>query len=168
MVTSSSNQHTVRDYIMEAMLQLLEKRSFESITITELVQRAGVSRNSFYRNFRDKENVITQYLVEQKAIWWEKFCQDPNRQIILEIFYFLDSLRPLILLLQKNDLLCLLEDSLRIDPEERQKECRGEQYRQAAAIGMVWGLAKEWICFGMEETPAELIAMFADVQNKTR
>lgn len=167
MPTPFSSQNTVREYIIEAMLQLLEKKGFDSITITELVQRAGVSRNSFYRNFRDKEDVITQYLVEQKAIWWERFCKHSNRQVVLEVFQFLDSLRPLILLLQKNDLLYLLEESLRISPEERQKECRSEQYRQAAAVGMIWGLAKEWISFGMEESPAQLMAMFADAQNKT-
>ena len=35
-------------YIITAMLQLMQKKAFDHISITELCRKAGVSRMSFY------------------------------------------------------------------------------------------------------------------------
>lgn len=52
-----ANQLT-RECIETALLLLLEHKSFESITITELTQKAGVSRPAFYRNYDSKEAIL--------------------------------------------------------------------------------------------------------------
>lgn len=44
--------------IQRAMIQMLQAKSFQSITIKELVERAGVSRSAFYRNYQTKEEVL--------------------------------------------------------------------------------------------------------------
>lgn len=44
--------------IQSAMIQLLEKKDFRSITIKEVVERAGVSRSAFYRSYQSKEEVL--------------------------------------------------------------------------------------------------------------
>lgn len=44
--------------IQRAMIQLLQAKSFQAITIKELVERAGVSRSAFYRNYQTKEEVL--------------------------------------------------------------------------------------------------------------
>ncbi|MBM7642252.1 TetR/AcrR family transcriptional regulator [Streptococcus loxodontisalivarius] len=41
-----------------ALLQLLENKSLKQLTISELVSKAGVSRNAFYRNFTSKEAIL--------------------------------------------------------------------------------------------------------------
>ena len=41
-----------------SLLQLLEKKDLKKITISELVQRAGVSRAAFYRNYGSKEEIL--------------------------------------------------------------------------------------------------------------
>ena len=43
--------------IMISMLDLLREKKFEKISIIEIIEHAGVSRNSFYRNFKDKEDI---------------------------------------------------------------------------------------------------------------
>ena len=43
--------HPTYDRICEAMLDLMETRPFEEVSVTELCARAGVSRTSFYRHF---------------------------------------------------------------------------------------------------------------------
>lgn len=40
------------------MLQLLDKKDLKKITISELVERAGVSRAAFYRNYESKEELL--------------------------------------------------------------------------------------------------------------
>lgn len=51
-----------RECIEEALLDLLKTRPFDQITITELTQRAGVSRNAYYRNYASKEDILDGYL----------------------------------------------------------------------------------------------------------
>lgn len=52
-----ANQLT-RESIETALLFLLEKKELAQISISELVQKAGVSRNAFYRNYKSKEEIL--------------------------------------------------------------------------------------------------------------
>lgn len=45
----------VIECITTALLEMMRKQSFDSITITDLTKRAGVGRVSFYRNFTSKK-----------------------------------------------------------------------------------------------------------------
>lgn len=51
------NQLT-RESIETALLFLLEKKDMRHISISELVRKAGVSRNAFYRNYKSKEEIL--------------------------------------------------------------------------------------------------------------
>lgn len=50
-----------RDYLTTALLQLLETHDLATITVTQVVKRAGVSRMAFYRNFTTLSDVLTAY-----------------------------------------------------------------------------------------------------------
>jgi AcrR family transcriptional regulator len=52
----------VRDELMDAALKLLADRGFEETTIDQIVAAAGVSRRTFFRYFRSKEDVIIEFL----------------------------------------------------------------------------------------------------------
>ena len=58
----------VRESITGALLELMKKQEFEDITISDLVNRAGVGRASFYRNYISKEDVLKKEL--EKIIKW--------------------------------------------------------------------------------------------------
>ena len=47
-----------RQWIVEALLQLMETMPFREISVTDLTKKAGVSRLTFYRNFESKEDVL--------------------------------------------------------------------------------------------------------------
>ncbi|GGX34740.1 TetR family transcriptional regulator [Streptomyces noursei] len=49
-----------RALLRSALIELIEERGFDRLTVGEITQRAVVSRAAFYRNYRDK-----YYLVEQ-------------------------------------------------------------------------------------------------------
>ena len=50
MSTKNSNFFS-RDCMVQALIQLLKTKSLSNITITELTERAGVSRMTYYRNY---------------------------------------------------------------------------------------------------------------------
>ena len=68
----------IRESITEALLLLMQVQPFAQITITDLVQKAGVSRVSFYRNFESKEDVLLCRLDETARSWWASFPEEPE------------------------------------------------------------------------------------------
>src|SRR6267154_2005138 len=46
--------------LREALIELIEERGFEALTIGELTERAMVSRAAFYRNYQDKYDLVEQ------------------------------------------------------------------------------------------------------------
>lgn len=50
--------------LREALIELIEERGFEALTIGELTERAMVSRASFYRHYADKYALVEQIFAE--------------------------------------------------------------------------------------------------------
>ena len=57
-------RHVVKDYYTGAMLELLKRKPFSDITVSDLVRKSGASRASFYRNYESKEQIVDEYLEE--------------------------------------------------------------------------------------------------------
>ena len=55
----------VRECITSALFSLMEKYPFEEITVTDIINKAGVSRMGFYRNYSSKENVVESFVLEK-------------------------------------------------------------------------------------------------------
>jgi len=53
-----------RKLLREALIELIEERGFEALTIGEITERAMVSRAAFYRNYRDKYDLVEQIFEE--------------------------------------------------------------------------------------------------------
>ncbi|WP_339315889.1 TetR/AcrR family transcriptional regulator [Paenibacillus sp. FSL R10-2734] len=49
---------TAKEVICEAFLELLSERSFQDLSVKEIVQRAQISRSTFYLHFTDKFELI--------------------------------------------------------------------------------------------------------------
>lgn len=60
----------VTEHITAAMLSLLKEKPLVEITISELCDRAGVGRTSFYRNFQEKEDILKEYIRRMFQAWW--------------------------------------------------------------------------------------------------
>lgn len=62
---SNNNFH---EYVIEsiylATIKLLDTKDLKDISITEIIKKAGVSRMSFYRNFKRKEDILINHLVK--------------------------------------------------------------------------------------------------------
>ncbi|MEP7288579.1 MAG: TetR/AcrR family transcriptional regulator [Chloroflexota bacterium] len=50
--------------LREALIELIEERGFDALTVGELTSRAMVSRAAFYRNYRDKYDLVEQIFEE--------------------------------------------------------------------------------------------------------
>ncbi len=53
-----------RDYIIEAFFILMKSKKMDDISIQEICNKAGVSRVTFYRNFKTKFDIIDSYFTQ--------------------------------------------------------------------------------------------------------
>jgi AcrR family transcriptional regulator len=50
--------------LREALVELIEEQSFDTLTVGEITERAMVSRAAFYRNYQDKYDLVEQIFAE--------------------------------------------------------------------------------------------------------
>src|SRR5215218_2063844 len=53
--------------LREALIELIEERGFDALTIGEITARAMVSRAAFYRNYQDKYDLVEQIFEEARS-----------------------------------------------------------------------------------------------------
>lgn len=63
-VSNKESRKLTRESLETTLLLLLEKKPLNQITISELVAKAGVSRNAFYRNYKSKEAILESILTQ--------------------------------------------------------------------------------------------------------
>ncbi len=62
-IMNNSEKNTfVKNRITETFIKLLEQKRFDEISICEITDCAQVSRNSFYRNYSKKEDILVCYI----------------------------------------------------------------------------------------------------------
>lgn len=57
----------VKNIIASALLELCEIKSLEALTVKQILEKSGVSRQTFYNHFIDKNDLI-QYVYKEKII----------------------------------------------------------------------------------------------------
>lgn len=51
-----------RECMVTALMQLLKEKPLSAVSVSELTEKAGVSRMTYYRNYQSKEEIFTVYL----------------------------------------------------------------------------------------------------------
>lgn len=78
-----------REKIAIAFFQLLKDSSFEGITISEIVGLAQVSRNTYYRHFKNKMSILSFLLDDLIEDYFFKIEQlrEKNLACVLELYF---------------------------------------------------------------------------------
>ena len=150
----------IKECITEALVQLMEEKAIGSISITELVERAGVARVSYYRNFTSKENIIEEHLVFLIKEWGNKFEEtgDPSMFATTLLNHFYNHKR-FYLLLYKQNLSSMIYENIRSACQIEAETNNLEKYTKAMFAGAIFGWIDEWARQGMPETPEEIVLL---------
>ncbi|GHO99031.1 TetR family transcriptional regulator [Reticulibacter mediterranei] len=54
--------------LRDALLDLVEERGFDALTVSEIIERAMVSRTAFYRNYQDKYDLVERIFDDEMRI----------------------------------------------------------------------------------------------------
>lgn len=161
-----SNQEAnalTRESLEISLLQLLEKKELPKITISELVNRAGVSRSAFYRNYSSKEEIlegIFQGSIQRMVAPLSKYnVKTELYQIWLALFKEAKKEAYIISLAIDYNMEKLLEQAVFDFLEKRNK---GKKKELGSYMNSFWSSAlvsvlSKWIKDGMK-VPAEKIA----------
>lgn len=80
-----------QESLQEALFELMQFKSFASISISELSQRAGISRMGFYRNYDTKEAVLADYFdrcVDDFYRFWDALPPEKKQPEFISQAYF--------------------------------------------------------------------------------
>lgn len=80
-----------RFYIVQALFKLMNNYEYEKITVTDIAEKAGVGRATFYRYFKRKEDVLIYYFEHHTKhfIYNQRFyprCKDDYINIVKSVF----------------------------------------------------------------------------------
>lgn len=78
-----------KSWIYEAVMLLMDEKPYDKITVSDIVEKAGIARQTFYRNYGDKDDVIFEYLVNTfntELINMETSQKDDKQNNIVFIF----------------------------------------------------------------------------------
>ena len=101
-----------KNQISQALIELLNNKPLDLITIKELAKKAEISRTAFYNNFNNLDDVL-KYIYQRahKQIFKEKYSQLEyvySDEHILDMISFFDKNSKLLLVLIKWNLIELI------------------------------------------------------------
>jgi AcrR family transcriptional regulator len=166
-------------WIMESLIELMNKKTFEEITISELAAHADLGRRTFYRNFTSKEDVLKSYLqslikelIEHFSIYetlTPKICLHQIFKLCSDNKAFLTGLNKSkmlgFLLDEWNTALPIIHQMMidKIPDFPNQNNETALAYTLAFNTGGVWNVVSKWISSDMIQTPEEMTMIVMDL-----
>lgn len=166
------NQVT-RESLSIALIYLMNEKPFEKISITELVERAGVSRTAFYRNYTDKEDLLKEIgkaLIGKISELNEKH-KDTKSDFdwCLEVFQAIKEHKESFALFMNAGLTAkmLFNERAFVDvvyPSEDRKE----RYMLIASEAAFASIINTWFEEGMKESPEEMAELCLPIMRREK
>ena len=155
-----SNELT-RECIDMAMMYLMSEKPYESISISELTKRAGVSRTAFYRNYESKDDVLKEIgkivISSLSEILNKVKSPDDVHDTLVEFFTQIKKQRNYVELLAKADVsMKLLFPNAHMLENVFKAATQKDHYRMIAVDAALAGLIREWISNDYDLSPEEM------------
>lgn len=162
MSNEGRNAYVIK-HLTEALLSLLAKKPIGDISISELVEQAGVGRASFYRNYKCKEDILKSYLDTLFREWTDEFKENngmPLSELIRTMISHFEQHRPFYRLLNERGLTYLLKDTIIGICGPKPEYEKTQAYAAAFAAYALYGWIDVWFQRGMVETSDEIAELF--------
>lgn len=164
-----SVEERTKEYIVDAFFILIKNQSFEKISITDIIKKAGVGRATFYRHFKKKEDIIIYYLERNaKAFVFSQHyyprCKADHIETAKAVFSMLKDNKQAFQLMRKAHLEYLYLDYL----NTAFSTCFGENYPDTSNYlpyiyaGMLFNISMAWLDNDCKEPPAVLAETFVN------
>ncbi len=156
----------LKDYMAEALLQMLKEKNVSKITIRDICEKAGVGRATWFRHFAGKREAVIYGIIRA----WEKFAEEKKlahpRTICVEnsesFVDFVYESRHYMKILQENDMgSTILEAFLTLTVRENSKDRRDLFWKQFMTYGII-GIVDAWRDSGYMIPKEEIVEYLKD------
>ncbi len=164
-----------RRFLKEALIDLIEVKGFEAITIGNLAEKAGVNRVTFYQHFHDKYDLLEQ-TIETMLLHFTEVVAPKKREdlvtpkhetseVYLQLFQFVYDNQSFFKTMLSDNGITLFQNRMtltiqqfvsdtldQLAPHEHPNKVPREivvHYVSAASIGLI----KYWVHSGMTYSP---------------
>lgn len=151
----------MKDYMVDALILLLQKQPYQEITIGQITDKAGVNRSTYYRNFQNKEDIIKRFycrILEQGI----SKIENPNtigmERYLIQMFQTFYEQKETLLNIHRNGLSYLLLDALNGHFTFHKKLDQGSFIEKMPLYYHTGGIFNSfllWFDCNMEATPEE-------------
>lgn len=159
----------VKKKITDAFFALAHEKSIAEITVTEIVEKAGVARVSYYRNYESKEDIavtLIEDVLEDFRVKAEyDLSQAPSYRHVLRSFTYFKSYENYVLDLCRSGFSSLLLEEL----NQFHETIAGtmpvnsvERYTLYMYIGALFNTAVEWLQSGAKDSTEDISAAFCE------
>ncbi len=140
----------IKESIFFALLELMKEKQFSEIRIQDIAKKAGVSRISYYRNFKSKEDVLNSYMNEETEKFHNEHKGESGNELLIHLLDHLKNYQDQFEVLYKNNLSHLLYEHIydRCGPKKETEDHTA--YLKAAKAAAIFGFIDEWIKRGMK------------------
>lgn len=159
-----------KESIQTALLLLLKEKGWEDITISNIVEKAGVSRMAYYRNYKSKEDILTDIFDD----FMTKLTESSLSYIQAKQWYdywkvlfdnFAEHVEIIRLLFDCNYKIFILDYLNIFFISSIKTSSASEHYRIYGLVGMFFNMLVEWIENDMRVSSEELAQVCFDSIN---
>ena len=154
----------VKKQITATLIDLLKKKSLSEISISELTDKAGIGRVSFYRNYQGKEDILKEESNRLIREWGKLYESNPEsapETLFPSLFDFYRDHKDFYTTLYNTGLSSIMMETIigtiQITPDMKNLEA----YMKSFWAYGIYGWLLEWIKRGMPESGKELSALFS-------
>ena len=160
-LSNEESNRLTRECIESALLLLMKESGFQSISITDIIRKAGVSRSAYYRNYDSKEDILTN--IFNRAA--ESIVDALSMELVAHnmvnsyriLFEKVQEIRPLFEIIQMAGLI----DKFQMAVNEKYLQAIDvnsavEYYRVLSWIGSIFNIIFGWMQRGNRETPEQM------------
>lgn len=160
-------QMVVQEWMTTALLELMKEQSYDSITVTQITKKAGVSRMTYYRNYVEKEDILEFYgkylteLLAQKIRNTASFSAKGYWKLLFD--FILENREYLEILINSG------KDEIILNAMNENIENITDGNKKYAArfgVGAFYNITLSWVKDSFKESPSELSNIMFSLMNQ--
>ena len=170
MSCGSESNRLAKECIVTALVELMKIREYDSITITDIAKKAGVSRMAYYRNYTSKDDILNKYIEEVGETIHQMIAESHSSSVpydyFLALFQHLGKYSDLAIVTYRAHLgeliLAALIKNMFITFPVSGHSAK-ERYQRYFLAGAFYNVFIEWLKGGLHEDPVTMAKICADM-----
>ena len=164
---------TVKEEIKKAFLQVLLRKPYADVTVSDLVNEAQVARMSFYRNFNSLDDVLESIACDMIRDFNEEIApvlqrndEREWRALLFGMIYRLIQYHKEFGLsfrefakthANHSVIISRMQEKGTLLERKLENKTAAEKYTIIGKLNIIHGIIGKWAISGMQETPEELV-----------